>query len=63
VLRYEATLQPGTEATAWALLARPDRWHEWAPHLRGAWGLSDPATGEVEPGRRGAVRLLGVAVA
>jgi hypothetical protein len=59
VLRYEATLQPGTEATAWALIARPARWHEWAPHLRGAWGLDDPATGEVQPGRRGAVKLLG----
>jgi len=59
VLRYEArsTADP---ATAWALLARPEEWPAWAPHLRGAWGLADPATGEVERGRRGAVRLLGV---
>ena len=41
---------------AWALLARPDRWHKWAPHVRGAWGLGDA---EVEAGRRGFVRLLG----
>jgi hypothetical protein len=43
-------------ARAWALMARPARWHEWAPHVRGAWGLGDP---EVEDGRRGAVQLLG----
>lgn len=42
---------------AWALLARPDRWHEWAPHVRGAWGLGAP---EVREGARGAARLLGV---
>ena len=42
--------------TAWALLARPARWPEWAPHLRGAWGLGAP---EVQEGRRGAARLLG----
>ncbi len=44
-------------AEAWALLARPDRWHEWAPHVRGAWGLGEP---EVEEGRRGYARLVGV---
>lgn len=43
-------------ATAWALISRPGRWHEWAPHVRGAWGLGDP---EVELGARGAARLLG----
>ena len=42
---------------AWALLARPGRWHEWAPHVRGAWGLGDPL---VEEGRRGFARLFGV---
>jgi hypothetical protein len=42
--------------TAWALMARPDRWSEWAPHIRGAWGLGSP---EVRPGALGAVRLLG----
>ena len=41
---------------AWALLARPARWHEWAPHIRGAWGLGEP---EVRVGARGAARLLG----
>ena len=42
---------------AWSLLARPARWHEWAPHVRGAWGLGEP---EVRVGARGAARLLGV---
>ncbi len=44
-------------ATVWKLLAWPEHWHEWAPHVRGAWGLGHP---EVRPGRRGFVRLLGV---
>ena len=46
----------GEAGAAWELLARPARWHEWAPHLRGAWGLG----GEVAAGDAGAVRLLGV---
>jgi hypothetical protein len=41
---------------AWELVARPQRWHEWAPHVRGARGLGSP---EVEAGARGAVLLLG----
>jgi hypothetical protein len=45
-------------ATAWALLARPARWQEWAPQLRGAWGLAG-SDGEVAEGARGAARLLG----
>jgi hypothetical protein len=44
-------------AELWLLLARPARWAEWAPHLRGAWGLGDP---EVRAGAHGAARLLGV---
>jgi hypothetical protein len=58
MLRYDAELVAGTETTAWGLLARPDEWHVWAPHLRGAWGLAG-ADGEVAAGRTGAVRLLG----
>ena len=42
---------------AWALLSEPERWSEWAPHLRGAWGLGRP---EVETGATGAARLLGI---
>jgi hypothetical protein len=42
--------------TAWPLLARPDRWPEWAPHVRGAWGLGAP---EVRKGAIGAARLFG----
>lgn len=38
-------------------MAQPARWSQWAPHVRGAWGLGSP---EVEAGRRGAARLLGV---
>jgi polyketide cyclase/dehydrase/lipid transport protein len=44
-------------AAAWELLARPDAWSEWAPHVRGAWGLGSP---EVRQGAFGFVRLLGV---
>ena len=50
----ETTAPP---AAAWALFARPDAWHAWAPQLRGAWGLGSP---EVEVGARGFARLLGV---
>ena len=41
----------------WALLARPDAWSAWAPHVRGAWGLGSP---EVREGAFGFARLLGV---
>ena len=47
----------GPPEAAWTLLARPSRWPEWAPHLRGAWGLGDD---EVREGAAGAARLLGV---
>ena len=56
MLRYEARSAADTDM-AWALVAQPARWHEWSPHLRGAWGLGEP---EVERGARGAARLLGV---
>jgi hypothetical protein len=46
-----------TPRAAWALLARPESWPAWAPHLRGAWGLGSP---EVRQGAVGAARLLGV---
>ena len=42
---------------AWALMSRPEAWPEWAPHVRGAWGLGSP---EVRQGAFGAARLLGV---
>lgn len=45
-------------AVAWDLLARPGRWAEWAPHVRGAWGLAGE-DGRVRAGARGAARLLG----
>ena len=56
MLRYRAH-SDAAPARAWALIARPARWHEWAPHVRGAWGLGEP---EVRVGARGAARLLGV---
>jgi Polyketide cyclase / dehydrase and lipid transport len=57
MLRYESA-STADPRELWALLARPRRWHEWAPHLRGAWGLAG-ADGEVAVGRTGAVKLLG----
>ena len=56
MLRYRVSSDSSPDEL-WPLLARPERWPEWAPHLRGAWGLGSP---EVEPGRRGAARLLGI---
>jgi hypothetical protein len=40
----------------WPLLARPDAWATWSPHVRGAWGLGGD---EVREGARGAARLFG----
>jgi len=45
---------------AWELYARPDAWSRWAPHIRGAWGVTGPS-GEVRANARGLVWLLGVA--
>ncbi len=56
MLCYEAR-SAAKPATAWSLVAEPARWHEWSPHVRGAWGLGVP---EVRRGARGAARLLGV---
>lgn len=52
---YSATSSASADA-AWPLLARPGRWPEWAPHVRGAWGLGSP---EVRKGALGAARLFG----
>jgi hypothetical protein len=57
-MRYEAT-SVAPPAAVWSLLARPDRWHEWAPHVRGADGLGEP---EVRAGASGTVSLLGAPV-
>ena len=50
----DSNASPGA---VWALLARPAAWAEWAPHIRGAWGLGSP---EVRKGALGFVRLLGI---
>lgn len=47
----------GSGNAAWELFSRPREWPEWAPHVRGAWGLGD---GEVRAGDSGAARLFGV---
>ena len=52
---FSATSSAPPEA-AWRLLARPDEWPLWAPHVRGAWGLGAP---EVRQGATGAARLFG----
>jgi len=46
-----------TPERVWELVARPDRWTEWAPHVRDPEGLGAP---EVRAGNRGSVRLLGL---
>src|SRR5829696_215326 len=56
MLRYEAE-SSAPPRVVWPLLAEPARWHEWAPHVRGAIRLGAP---EVVAGRRGFVRLAGV---
>ena len=56
MLRYAADSSAPPDAV-WSLLSEPARWHEWAPHVRGAIGLG---SSEVQAGRRGIVRLAGV---
>src|SRR4051794_8198853 len=55
--RVYAADSAATPAEAWSLIAQPRRWAEWAPHVRGAWNLGAP---EVEAGKVGAVKLMGV---
>jgi hypothetical protein len=55
-MRTLSVLSSAPPEAAWPLLARPDRWPEWAPHVRGAWGLGAP---EVREGAIGAARLFG----
>lgn len=42
----------------WELYAQPERWREWAPHVRSPHDLGSP---EVEPGASGHIRLGGLA--
>ncbi len=55
--RVYAADSSATPAEAWSLIAEPGRWAEWAPHVRGAWNLGAP---EVQTGKLGAARLMGV---
>jgi len=47
----------GSPRAAWALMARPEAWPAWAPHMRGAIGVGRP---EVREGATGLARVLGV---
>ena len=58
MLRYAAHTT-GSPRVAWRLMARPEHWPDWSPHVRGAWGLAD-TDGWVREGASGAARLLGV---
>lgn len=42
----------------WELYAQPERWSEWAPHVRSPRGLGSP---EVEPGASGRIHFAGIA--
>lgn len=42
----------------WELYSQPERWKEWAPHIRAPHGLGSP---EVEPGASGHIRFAGLA--
>jgi hypothetical protein len=55
VLTYVADSAADPE-TAWRLIARPDHWSSWAPHVRGARGLGQP---EVCTGATGHALLVG----
>jgi hypothetical protein len=57
-LRFEARTA-ASPAAVWDLLAKPARWHEWAPHIRGGSDLGDP---DVQAGARGTVSLMGAPV-
>lgn len=54
-----SALSAAPPPVAWELIARPRHWARWAPHVRGAWGLTGP-DGVVRAGARGAARLVGV---
>jgi hypothetical protein len=56
-MRTFATGSHADPDAAWRLLARPELWSRWSPHVRGAWHLGAP---EVREGAVGAARLLGV---
>src|SRR3954462_9367078 len=56
-MRTFAASSRAEPAAAWRLLARPELWSRWSPHVRGAWRLGAP---EVRQGAVGAARLLGV---
>jgi len=42
----------------WRLMATPDDWNRWSPHVRGAWGLGAPEVRAGAAGAAGAARVL-----
>ncbi len=56
-VHVEVASEAAPEAV-WDLYAQPERWKEWAPHVRAPRGLGSP---EVEPGASGRIRLGGLA--
>jgi hypothetical protein len=54
-MRTFATGSHADPDAAWRLLARPELWSRWSPHVRGAWHLGAP---EVREGAVGAARLI-----
>lgn len=55
-LSYAAESSAPPDA-AWRLISRPDQWHRWAPHMRGAVGMGRP---EVDPGALGVALVAGL---
>ena len=52
-MRAYRARSPARPDAVWALLAQPARWSEWAPHIRGAWGLGAPEVREARAARFG----------
>jgi uncharacterized protein YndB with AHSA1/START domain len=55
-MRVRSVESSASPERVWALIARPGRWSEWSPHVRGAEGLGSPT---VRAGARGSVVLRG----
>ena len=59
-MRVHAIETDAPPERVWALIAQPERWGRWSPHVRGAIGLGSPEVVEGASGHvvlRGGVRL------
>jgi uncharacterized protein YndB with AHSA1/START domain len=52
MLRFGTVTVDAPPGAVWPLLARPERWHEWSPYVRGGERLGEP---EVEEGAVGSI--------